>query len=161
MLQTLLNDVWRELFPAQNKQRAKKLAANPLVYLNAFELKNILNNVVSIRVLHKDLCMLCDFKREVHLLLWISAVNALLHHTTTMFVTGNLLALLDHCIIDKLIELWLPSLKYFLYDMIAIYIFSELSYSIFQEWWKKFNMLRFLDDLNDLLNWASAMSMSA
>ena len=67
---------------------------------------------------------------QLNLLLRTRSVNALLHDTAPMLVAGNLSALVHHCVKDKLVVLGRPRGEEFLYDMVPIYVLSQLSDSV-------------------------------
>ena len=62
----------------------------------------------------------------------ISTVDTLLHHTTSMFVASNLYTLLDHGIIDELVELRLPCEENLLNHMVSIDVLGKLPNLFFQ-----------------------------
>ena len=130
------------------------------VYFNIFQFKDVLNYIVSIGIFDKDESVFGDLKHETHFLVIFSTIDALLHNTATMLVACNLHTLVDHSIIDELIELRLPCEQNFLNHMVSIYIFSKFFDSIFKKRREKLYMLGFLDNLYNLLNGSCAMGMS-
>lgn len=64
MLEALLDHIGRELFLAEDEERAKELLPNLLVDLNTLQLEYILDNVVTVRVLHESFCVLRYLKGE-------------------------------------------------------------------------------------------------
>ena len=130
MLQALLNHIRRELFFAQNKKRTKELLAYFLVDLNALQFEDILDHIISIWIFNESLGVLSYLESQRDLLFRVCAIDAFLHYAATMLVAGDLLALLDHCIVYKLVELRLPSLQNLLNYVISINVFSQLPHSI-------------------------------
>ena len=160
VLQAFFDNVRWELLSAKLKQVFEQLLPYFLIDFYVLQLKDILYHIVAIWIFDEDKCVLSDFKHQTHLLANLSPVDALLHHTASMFVASNLNTLADHSIIDKLVELRFPCLKNLLNYMIAIYIFSKLPNSILEERRKQVYMLRLLYNLNDLLDWSCSVGMS-
>ena len=132
VLEALLDHIGRELFLPENEKRAQELLADLLVDLNALQLEYILHHVVPVRVLNESLRVLRYLKSKRQFLLGVRPVYAFLHHTAAVLVARYLLALLDHGLIDELVEFGFPSLQNLLNHMVPVNVLCQLSHSILQ-----------------------------
>ena len=161
MLQALLYHIRRELLLSQQKQRPQQLLAYLLIYLQRLQLQHVLNHVVAKRVPHEYLRVLSYHRDQVPLLPGAASVNALLHDTAAVFVTGYLHALLHHGIVDELRVLFLPRLQDLLNHVVAVDVLCQRSHLVLQVTNQQLDLLRLLDYLDDLLDAPGAVGVSA
>lgn len=66
------------------------------------QVEDVLDNVVGKRVFHEDLGVNCDAHSQLRALGRVSCINALLHDATAVLVTGNVVAVLHHGLVNEL-----------------------------------------------------------
>jgi len=74
-----------------------------------FHFQNKLNHVVAKWIFDKNQSIICNFKNQRFLLLFIASIDTFLHNATPVFVTGNLHTLLLHRIEQELVVRAIPA----------------------------------------------------
>lgn len=79
--------------------------ANGLANIFIFEVENVLDDIIGIRILDKNACILCDGQHKELLLLWVCRVDAFLHDAASVHMAGDRATVFHHCIVDELLIL--------------------------------------------------------
>lgn len=109
------------------KKSTQQIAADLSVYFHYFEIKDVLDHVVSEWIAHKNLRVIGNFHSKSHPLLLVCPINTFLHDTATMLMACDLTTLAYHSLVDELFVVFLPSLKDLLDNVVAIDVFREQS----------------------------------
>ena len=100
--ETLFNYVRTELLPTERKQRPKEVFADNDADFGNVQVEDVLDDVVGKRVLDENLGVDGNAHGELGALGGVGCVNALLHDAAAVLVTGNLVAVLHHGLVNEL-----------------------------------------------------------
>jgi hypothetical protein len=85
-------------------------------------LEQVLDNIVSILVLNKINAVLGDFLGKSHSLIWTCVVDASLENTASMFMSCNLIELIDDLLVDKVALFFFETLESLLNNVVPVMI---------------------------------------
>lgn len=142
----------RELTDAASKGRNHWLGETWLI-----EIDDVLNHVVSKRILHKDSSMLRDARNEPRFLIARGMIDAALQHTTTMAVSAHLDAVIANRIEDKLRVQGGELIQALLNDVIAIEVLDQLDDAEAKGFDNEMDLLRSANVFNHLLQRSCSM----
>ena len=129
------------------------------VDLHISHIEYILHDIISKGAPDKDQSILSNLVGEGLSLMGRGFVNAFLHDAAAMFVASYLDTLLDHGVIEELVALVVPAVKYFLYDMIAVDVLGHLLDTGLHKCLDELEVASLSAHLQDLLDRSCAMSI--
>lgn len=155
--QALLNHVGAELVPGELADTALERGNNGLSEGGLVQVDDVLDNIVSKRVLHQYAGMLGDALNQPQLLLAGCVINAALEHTAAMSMGANLDTVVTNGIKNKLRVRSGELVKALLDDVVSVQILDEFHNTEAESFDDEMNLLRSADILNHLLEGPCSM----
>jgi len=100
---TLFDDVGTELLDGKSTNVARKLADDRITEAVIVEVQNVLNDVVTVRILDKGECVKCDLVNKLHALMIGSVVNTTLQDAAPVSVSGDFDTVGSNSVVDELV----------------------------------------------------------
>jgi len=100
---TLFDDIGAELLDGKSTNVARKLTDDPVTEAVVVEVQNVLDDVVTIRILNEGERIIGDFVDELHALMIGRMVDTTLQDAASVSVSGNFDAIGSNSVVDELI----------------------------------------------------------